>query len=822
MVHAVQTNVQSVPEIVHTSVPIRVILPFAFLHCYSKTIFIPSSITNLCRQAFSSSPVHEVIFDESSPIQTLEGNTFEWSELTSIILPGCLSVIGGSAFYHCCSLRQVTFPDTLTRIGTEAFCRAALEVIFIPESLKKIGEAAFDDCRHLRSVVFVGHSHLRKIGCSAFAECGLTDFVLPSSIRRIGSLAFERCYDLTSLIIEQPCRLSILHKCICNVTGLTSLTIPVSIVEIQAGAFSSCRRLDTLTFDRGSQLQKIGERAFYACAISSLILPECLLEIGSEAFALTRFLSKLTFGDSVQQIGPRAFIGSSIGEVSFPASLTLISKWAFSNTNLTHVTFKVGLVTIESEAFAMCPLVWISPIPDTIRRIESMAFRETLLTCVIFDPNVRFEVIERDAFMDCHKLMYVRLPYHTTIENKFIGCAPAYFSPDNPFQLPNHDQFPVHRWIVNLIFDPQVKYARLPICAVQIPDSVQIIGPLSFCECWKLKRLNFGRSSQVSVIGSRAFRSTALVSISLPASVESIEEHAFANCPWLSEVLFPSDSCLTSIGRKAFKYSSLETMRIPDAVVAINESAFSSTPYLREVIFGRESQLVSIGSMAFVHSGVRKLNLPPLLKQIGDHAFSSCHGLTSISLKRTTLTVLSGNVFYEVSAQKIKLPQGIEEIRSSAFGFCLLLKRIDFGQSLRVLGGFGFAGLSELIIPDSVEMIERAGFAQCMCLRKVVIGPNSSLVIILTGAFESSSVSIVEILPGTLQKIEMKAFAGCHALFSITGSDNFRHEALERHVFGESQTRISLAFTEQTLSRARRRCWFQNVTEQPEVNVTPH
>jgi hypothetical protein len=168
--------------------------------------------------------------------------------------------------------------------------------------------------------------------------------------------------------------------------------------------------------------------------------------------------------------------------------------------------------------------------------------------------------------------------------------------------------------------------------------------------------------------------------------------------------------------------------------------------------------------------------------------------------------VLSANVFYEVSARKLKLPPEVEEIRSSAFGFCLLLKGVTLWNSIRVLGGFEFAALVELVVADSVELIENNGFAECMCLRRIVVGPNSSLTKIKAGAFEGSSVSIGGVLPSRLQKVEANASGDCLALRSVSWNNDFRHSALDPCVFRAHYARAWLGFSEQSLAGARWRC----------------
>ncbi len=71
--------------------------------------------------------------------------------LTSIVLPKTLKVIGANAFDGRIALKSIEIPEGVEQIGAEAFmgCRA-LKSINIPKSVKMIGEDAFRECSSLK------------------------------------------------------------------------------------------------------------------------------------------------------------------------------------------------------------------------------------------------------------------------------------------------------------------------------------------------------------------------------------------------------------------------------------------------------------------------------------------------------------------------------------------------------------------------------------------------------------------------------------------------------------------------------------------------
>ena len=61
--------------------------------------------------------------------------------------------IGGSAFYNCTKLANITIPEGVTSIGYYAFIGcSALTSITIPESVTSIGNSAFRGCSGLTSL----------------------------------------------------------------------------------------------------------------------------------------------------------------------------------------------------------------------------------------------------------------------------------------------------------------------------------------------------------------------------------------------------------------------------------------------------------------------------------------------------------------------------------------------------------------------------------------------------------------------------------------------------------------------------------------------
>ena len=100
---------------------VETILAGAFVGSDAKKVVIPNSVTNFPRFSFGGSTVEEIEFNAN--VKTLEGGAFSGlSKLKSLVFGGTtLTTIEGQACSNLSSLTEITFPDSLTTIGAQAF-----------------------------------------------------------------------------------------------------------------------------------------------------------------------------------------------------------------------------------------------------------------------------------------------------------------------------------------------------------------------------------------------------------------------------------------------------------------------------------------------------------------------------------------------------------------------------------------------------------------------------------------------------------------------------------------------------------------------------
>ena len=214
-----------------------------------------------------------------------------------------LSVLPTEAFLKCTNIKSVTLPNTLTAIGTQAFCGSSLVSISIPASVETIEGGAFFRCTALQTVTFEKGSKLKtikngSIWSGVFESCtSLTTIEIPASVETIGYDAFFGCSSLKTVTFEKGSKLKTVET---NVfiycTSLTSIEIPASVEEIERNAFSGCTSLQTVTFEKGSKLKTIGYFAFINCtSLTTIEIPASVETIRGGAFSDCTSLKTVTF-----------------------------------------------------------------------------------------------------------------------------------------------------------------------------------------------------------------------------------------------------------------------------------------------------------------------------------------------------------------------------------------------------------------------------------------------------------------------------------------------------------------------------------------------
>ena len=120
--------------------------------------------------------------------------------LQSAFLPNTLRRIGEEAFYGCRSLVTAAIPEGIVKTEFGSFKNTGLRNLKLPKSLKTVGHASFAECRNLKSLDIP--EGVETLELDAFACCdSLKNISLPSTLKTISRGVFWECFSLEEIHI---------------------------------------------------------------------------------------------------------------------------------------------------------------------------------------------------------------------------------------------------------------------------------------------------------------------------------------------------------------------------------------------------------------------------------------------------------------------------------------------------------------------------------------------------------------------------------------------------------------------------------------------
>lgn len=397
------------------------------------------------------------------------------SGLTSITIPGSVSLIGQFALNNNKNLSKVTLMSGIKTIGTYAFGNCGFSSITIPESVESVGYGAFYNCKNLSVVNLM--PGLKSIGSFAFGKCAVIGITIPKSVESISHNAFNS-ETIESIIVDNNnktydsrnncnavirtndntlitgCKTTIIPLGVTSIgtfafyscPGLKSIVIPKSVKSIDTSAFDSCYELSNIIFSEG--LQTLGYGAFWGCKeLKRIDLPNSLKSIGANAFTACVGLSNVIIPNKVESIGEQAFYGCPISTITIPSSVTSIGQRAFASCNSLSAiivndsnkiydsrdgcnaiiktsdnTLETGckntiipssVVSIGSFSFAYCSSLNSIIIPENIKRIGDYAFYNCNNTKSVYIYSQEPPACGLSAFQNISNEAFLHVPFGT-------------------------------------------------------------------------------------------------------------------------------------------------------------------------------------------------------------------------------------------------------------------------------------------------------------------------------------------------------------------------------------------------------------------------
>lgn len=247
----------------------------------------------------------------------------ERREITKIVLPETIELIGAGAFSYRNHLKEINIPDSVKQIGNEAFYKcSALRKLSIPEQVKVIPFKGFGSMGALEELYIAGP--VQEIGQWAFDSCiSLKRLVFQGTVHKIGAYAFMDCKKLEEIDIGERVA-EIGEDAFCRCTSLKSFAIPGTLKEVKRGTFSGCQMLERVQIGEGVEV--IAEAAFSGCiSLKTIEIPGSVKVIKKNAFLGCELLEKVYLNEGVEDIRAGAFAKcTNLKEAVLPKSVQRI------------------------------------------------------------------------------------------------------------------------------------------------------------------------------------------------------------------------------------------------------------------------------------------------------------------------------------------------------------------------------------------------------------------------------------------------------------------------------------------------------------------
>lgn len=573
-------------------------------------------ITIIPNELFRNSGITTVVI----PFTVIQINylAFHGSALENIEIPGSVKTIGTHVFQNCTQLKSLKFNEGIEGIGNYAFenCTAlegtrigggTYSPISMPDSLKSIDQSAFSKCRSLVGISFGPSSHLETIGNNAFSECNNLSGKLEfgNELITVGVSAFEAA-------------------------PITGLKFGTSDATIGDAAFRRCSSLDSL--DLGNGVVSIGVQAFHMCTAlrgtvnsggvaSSISIPDKMTGIKNNAFNGCTALTGVVFSPSSQitSLEYRAFLEcrSLSGTIVIPNGLEKIAFETFELCiSLQAVDLGTGVTEIEYEAFNGCIAMTSVSGGASCETIGRSAFYGCVnIVSIAFDNA---ETIGTYAFFNCNALASVSLQNVVTIEaNAFQNCGMLIGKSGGIISTDNLQT------VGNYAFDGCRKLVGLT------GNSMVTIGDYAFRNCNAFNcALNM---PNLRTIGDYAFAETAVSSFSFGVNLERIGTDAILRNTNLSSITVPEGNGHYAVVDGVLYDKSINTLFIYPAKMAKNGLTIPGTVH-------------TVYKYALYKSALTgELVLPESITSVGEKAFADSPGITSIVVRCTGSTVLTGS-----------------------------------------------------------------------------------------------------------------------------------------------------------------------------------
>lgn len=326
-------------------------------------------------------------------LQTIDNNAFEGCSLLEYCDgPGStqgelnlpyLNTLGYRAFYGCSKLTSVTNLGHITEIQYRTFenCTSLLNINF-PNSVSRIGDNAFEGTLWynaqpngaviINNVLYkvknsVGSTYTIPDGITFITKeafrgiTDLTEVTFPNNMMVTEGMSMENAfYGCTALTTVNNLHTALIPPYFCyNCSNLTTITIPSTVTTIKDDAFANC---NLLSINIPASVTSIADNSFNGNVNCTSITVDanntvydsrnnCNALIHTASNKLIKACKNTVIPNTVTQLSGGSFSGIQLTSIDVAGSIRVIPQSTFSSCHMNSITLNEGLEEVGSYAF---------------------------------------------------------------------------------------------------------------------------------------------------------------------------------------------------------------------------------------------------------------------------------------------------------------------------------------------------------------------------------------------------------------------------------------------------------------------------------------
>lgn len=703
-----------------------------------------------------------------------------FSKITSVTLPDSLIRIGHDAFSRC-KIKQVVFNSGLKEIDDCAFEKCELETINLPDSVEYVCRTAFKGCpvseynannQFYHSEDGVLYSSDNKILYAFPIKKKGDAFAVPEGVKHIGQ-AFTGC-TLKKLSLPDSVEVLVEQSLECEATDITTgknlasidkqcLSLYVRSLKGKSYAFHGYPDsvlMDFVTYlkmrsnEITADIELFGTEAFSSLSDEFDVIPNGNgVIITKHKTDNSDVVIPACIGDySVVGVSDIAFYGQEIRSLVVESAKTSVNFGSFRS--LEEIVLPEGMKEISDNAFERSKLKSIT-LPQSVERIGKSAFNHCYkLESVTIPGNVK--VLSENLFTHCENLKVVVIEegVEKICSGVFFGCKSLerMVLPGSITSI-SKNLFSDGNRYKDLYLNSKTTYITIPRSYADKFLRKYEVGPWDKFSLKVMNSKEFEYLESLEVFNAFLYKPNGkdTVRVILKSRVENAEPN----------VVIPErigEKSVTEVGIEGtYIREKIESIEIPSSVELIDEldkAAFERSS-LKSIIVSADNSHYWSDGKALYSKDKKKLI----------HIFA--FDLTEYKVSDGVNEICAAAFSCQKNITKVVLPDSVEQIGESAFYHCDNLSEIVGADKVKNVAANAYENTP--YFQNLPVLIHGDIFRSCSIADQTVIKVPEGIREIASNAFNAQNSLVEKIeLPTTLRKIGRNAFGGMKKLTELT------------------------------------------------------